>query len=162
MSAGRGDAATGAAPRRRPATGAARRRRSVADTGDRGSAVTEYVLVATLLVLVFLGVVQVALVLHARNVLVADAAEGARTAATRGATLGDGERACAGLVGSALSGAVSPPAGPGGPCVARYLAGSAGRPPLVSMRARVTLPLTFVPLGRVQLDVSARAVQEPR
>ncbi len=145
---------------RRSAGGSAATR--VTRSTDRGSAVTEYVLVATLLVLVFLGVVQVALVLHARNVLVADAAEGARTAATRGATLGDGERACAGLVGTALSGAVSTPAGAAGRCVAAYVAGSSGRPPLVSMRARATLPLTFVPLGQVHLDVTARAVQEPR
>ena len=52
-----------------------------------------------LLVFVLLGVAQVALVLHARNVLVADAAEGARTAAVRGGSLARGEQACARLVG---------------------------------------------------------------
>jgi hypothetical protein len=30
------------------------------------------------------------------------------------------------------------------------------------MNVRATLPLTFIPLGKVHLDVAARAVEEPR
>ena len=41
----------------------------------------EFVLVGALLLFVTLGVIQVGFVLHARNVLAADAAEGARHAA---------------------------------------------------------------------------------
>jgi Flp pilus assembly protein TadG len=122
---------------------------------DSGSAVVEYTLVSTLLVFVFLGVVQVALVLHARNVLVADAAEGARAAAVRDATIGDGEQECVRLVRQALSNAVA------NTCNGEEIAGSGGEPPLVSMHIRAAMPLTFVPLGKVHLDVSARAIREP-
>lgn len=134
--------------------------RSADDTsGDAGSAVVDYILVATLLIFVFLGVVQVALVLHARNVLVANAAEGARAAAVRGASVGDGEQACAELVRHALSQALE--TGPK-PCEGSVLAASGGEPPLIEMHVRATLPLTFVPLGKIRLDVTARAIQEPR
>lgn len=143
-----------------------RHRAAIAPAGPReccpedGSAVVEYVLVSTLLVLIFLGVGQVALVLHARNVLVAEAAEGARTAATRGATPADGERFCDEEVGHALSAALS--SGADGPCRATLVSGDGVHPPLVRMRVRTTLPLTFIPLGTVSLDVTARAVLEPR
>ncbi|HEU5042843.1 MAG TPA: TadE/TadG family type IV pilus assembly protein [Nocardioidaceae bacterium] len=49
---------------------------------DRGSAVVDFVLVLLVLVPLFLGIVQVALVLHVRNTLVAAATEGAGYAAT--------------------------------------------------------------------------------
>ena len=55
------------------------RRRSRA---DRGSAVVDFVLVLVVLVPLFLGILQVALVLHVRNTLTSAAAEGARYAAT--------------------------------------------------------------------------------
>lgn len=48
---------------------------------DDGSAVVDFVLVSTLLVTLFLGVVQLGVALHVRNTLVAAAAEGARYAA---------------------------------------------------------------------------------
>lgn len=50
--------------------------------GDCGSAVVDFVLVVVVLVPLFLGILQVALVLHVRNTLVAAASEGARYAAT--------------------------------------------------------------------------------
>lgn len=50
--------------------------------GERGSAVVDFVLVLVVLVPLFLGILQVALVLHVRNALTAAAAEGARYAAT--------------------------------------------------------------------------------
>jgi Flp pilus assembly protein TadG len=49
--------------------------------GQRGSAVVDFVLVLVLLVPLFLGIVQVALVLHVRNTLTSSASEGARYAA---------------------------------------------------------------------------------
>lgn len=49
---------------------------------DRGSAVVDFVLVLVLLVPLFLGLLQVALVLHVRNTLTSAASEGARYAAT--------------------------------------------------------------------------------
>jgi Flp pilus assembly protein TadG len=54
-----------------------RRRRS-----ERGAAVVDFVLVLVVLIPLFLGILQVALVLHVRNTLTAAASEGARYAAT--------------------------------------------------------------------------------
>jgi Flp pilus assembly protein TadG len=50
--------------------------------GERGAAVVDFVLVLVVLVPLFLGILQVALVLHVRNTLTAAASEGARYAAT--------------------------------------------------------------------------------
>ena len=58
--------------------------------GDRGAAVVEFTLVSVLLVALFLGVLQVGLVLHARNVMVSAAQEGARFAANADRTPADG------------------------------------------------------------------------
>lgn len=49
---------------------------------DRGAAVVDFVLVLVVVLPLFLGIVQLALVLHVRNTLVAAASEGARYAAT--------------------------------------------------------------------------------
>jgi Flp pilus assembly protein TadG len=49
---------------------------------ETAAAVVDFVLVLVLLVPLFLGIVQVALVLHVRNTLTAAASEGARYAAT--------------------------------------------------------------------------------
>ena len=49
---------------------------------DRGAAVVDFVLVLLVMVPLFLGVLQVGLVLHVRNTLTAAASEGARYAAT--------------------------------------------------------------------------------
>ena len=50
--------------------------------GQRGSAVVDFVLVLVVLIPLFLGILQVGLVLHVRNTLTAAASEGARYAAT--------------------------------------------------------------------------------
>jgi Flp pilus assembly protein TadG len=50
--------------------------------GARGSAVVDFVLVLVVLVPLFLGIIQVGLVLHVRNTLTSAASEGARYAAT--------------------------------------------------------------------------------
>lgn len=118
---------------------------------DEGAAVVEYVFVAVLLVAVFLAVAQVALLVHTRNVLTADAAEGARSAALRGSGLDAGERDCVGLVRQSLSSLDAN-------CSADY-EGSDVR--LVRMRVQAAVPLSLVPFGHVHLDVSARAVVEP-
>jgi hypothetical protein len=47
-------------------------------TGERGSAPIDFVLVGTLVTLLFLAVVQIGIDYHVRNVLAACAAEGAR------------------------------------------------------------------------------------
>lgn len=58
--------------------------------GDAGSSVVEFTLVSVLLVALFLAVLQVAIVLHTRNVLVSAAQEGARYAANADRTPAEG------------------------------------------------------------------------
>ena len=62
---------------------------------DRGSSVVDFVLVSTLLVFLLFAVIQVAVLVYARNVVAAAAADGARAGAAYGATPGDGARRAA-------------------------------------------------------------------
>ena len=57
---------------------------------ERGAAVVDFVLVSLVLVPLVLGLIQVGLVLHVRNTLVAAATEGARYGATIDRTPADG------------------------------------------------------------------------
>jgi Flp pilus assembly protein TadG len=72
--------------------------------GERGSAVVDFVLVLLVVVPLFLGIAQVALVLHVRNTLVSAASEGARYAATYDREPEDG----AARTRAALAGVLSP------------------------------------------------------
>jgi hypothetical protein len=71
--------------------------------GDSGSAVVDFVLVGALLTLVFVGVVQLAVVLHVRNTLVDCASEGARFGALADRTPADGAARTRELIGLSLS-----------------------------------------------------------
>ena len=73
-------------------------------TGEEGSAVAEFVLVAALVLVLFLGVVQVAFAMHVRALAVDAAAEGARVAARADRDLAAGERRTRDLLGASLSG----------------------------------------------------------
>jgi len=72
---------------------------------DRGSAVVDFVLVGGLLVLLFVAVLQLALALHVRNVLIDSAAQGARYGALAGHDPQDGAARTRALVAAELSGA---------------------------------------------------------
>lgn len=69
---------------------------------ERGSAVVEFVLVSSLLTVLFLAVLQVGLALHVRSVLTAAAAEGARYAANADRTPDDGITRAKALIDDAL------------------------------------------------------------
>ncbi|MFF0344382.1 TadE/TadG family type IV pilus assembly protein [Kribbella sp. NPDC004875] len=58
---------------------------------ERGSAVVDFVLVSTILVPLFLGILQVGLLLYVRNTLTAAASEGAHYAAVLNRAPADGE-----------------------------------------------------------------------
>jgi Flp pilus assembly protein TadG len=64
--------------------------RAVGERHEAGAAVVDFVLVLVVLVPLFLGVLQLGLVLHVRNTLTAAASEGARYAATVDRTPEDG------------------------------------------------------------------------
>ena len=76
-----------------------RRRRT-----ERGAAVVDFVLVLVVVVPLFLGIFQVALVLHVRNTLTAAAAEGARYGATIDHTPANGAARTRQQIGDTLSG----------------------------------------------------------
>ena len=80
-----------------------RRRPSWRPGRDEGSAVVDFVAVSALVTLVFLGVVQLALVLHVRNTLVDCASEGARYGGLADRTPAEGAARTRQLIGMSLS-----------------------------------------------------------
>jgi len=123
--------------------------------GDDGAAVVEFVLVGVLLLFVFLGVVQVGLVLHTRNVLAADAAEGARHGANFGVDPSSGGPWTQSLLAHSLPGA-----GREVQCTGGSELGAGGLP-LTTVTCVGRMRLTFLPLGvSLPLHVTARAVKE--
>jgi len=70
---------------------------------ERGSAVVDFVLVVVVVVPLFLGILQVALVLHVRNTLTSAASEGARYAATADRGVEDGAARTRAQIGGALA-----------------------------------------------------------
>jgi Flp pilus assembly protein TadG len=122
---------------------------------EEGAAVVEFVLVGGLLLLLVLGVVQLALVLHTRNVLSADAAEGAR----HGANLGRAE-ASGGTYANTLLQRSAPGAARSISCAGRGETG-AGGVPQVAVTCSGSLRLVLVPLGpTLHLSVTGHAVKE--
>ena len=71
--------------------------------GERGSAVVDFVLVLVVLIPLFLGILQLALVLHVRNTVTAAASDGARYAATVDRSPADGAAHTRSQISGALS-----------------------------------------------------------
>ncbi|UFU03992.1 pilus assembly protein [Ruania suaedae] len=69
---------------------------------ERGSALVDFLLVSVLVSVLVLGVVQLALTLHVRTVLVDAAAEGARFAALHEGSLAAGQERTAALIDMTL------------------------------------------------------------
>lgn len=113
-------------------------------------------MVGTLVVFLFLGVLQLALVLHMRNVVVSSAGEAARTAANADRDCSDGARRFDHLVRAALSSRVADG-------VRRRHCGldsSRSGLPVVRFEAEVDLPLVFLPFGSVAVTATGRAFAE--
>jgi Flp pilus assembly protein TadG len=121
---------------------------------DAGAAAVEFVLVGMLLLLVTFGVLQVGLVLHARNVLAADAAEGARHAASLGVPVSSG-----GTVAADLARRSVPGLSRGLACRARQAAGPAGLE-VAEVTCDARLHLAFLPIGTVGVSVTGRSLKE--
>ena len=124
-----------------------RRRRT-----GRGAAVVDFVLVLVVVVPLFLGIFQVALVLHVRNTLTAAASEGARYAATVDRPVDAG----ASRAREQISGALA----------ARFARDVTARPATVHGAPGVEVEVTaeVPPLGiwgpGIRLDVTGHAVEE--
>jgi hypothetical protein len=117
-----------------------------------GAAVVEFTLVSVVLVGLFLAIVQVGLVVHVRNTLVACAAEGARYAANADRDLSDGEARTVALIAETLSDRY------GQAVTSRYVI--TGGVQLVEIEVTTTLPL-FGLLGVDRgLSVTGHAVEE--
>lgn len=119
---------------------------------ERGSAVVDFVLVLVVLIPVFLGIVQVSLVLFVRNTLVEAASEGARYAATLDRTPDDGAARTRSQVSGALAG--------------RYAEHVSAREvtidgaPAVEVTVHVVVPALGIGGPAVVLDVSGHAIEE--
>ncbi len=70
---------------------------------QRGSAAVDFVLVGSLLTVIFIAMVQLALVLHVRNTLIDAAASGARYGTLADRNAGDAQRRTEALISMALS-----------------------------------------------------------
>jgi Flp pilus assembly protein TadG len=119
--------------------------------GDAGSAVVEFALVTPLLLVLLLGVLQIALAMHVRATLTAAAAEGARVAALSGSSLIRGEQRTRDVLTESLAGG-----GVAGVSASRErLAGVT----VVEVKVTASLPLIGL-LGPTSLQVTGHAVQE--
>jgi hypothetical protein len=119
---------------------------------ERGAAVVDFVLVGALLSLIFVGLVQLAVVLHVRNTLIDCAAEAARYGALADRTPADGVARARVLITQDLAAGYAQDVQAGREQVAG----------LDTMVIRVRAPLLLVGLfgaGRV-LEVSGHAVLE--
>jgi Flp pilus assembly protein TadG len=125
---------------------------------DRGAAVVEFTLVSILLVFLFLAIMQVGLVLHARNVMVSAAQEGARLAANADRSAQDGvartEQALRESLGADLVARTDVTVAPE--------SSTASGAPVVGIQVSGPLPFLFVPVGPLRITVQGHALDEGR
>lgn len=76
--------------------------RAVRHGQDDGNVVVEFVLVSILVVTIAMGVIQLAVALHVRNMLISAASEGARLAATNDRGLDEGVQRTESLLSDSL------------------------------------------------------------
>jgi len=126
--------------------------RAPTPSSERGSAVAEFVMVASLLTVLTLGVMQLALALHVRNTVLDAAAEGARYAFLADSSLAEGTARTRDLIQIAV-----------GPAYAQGITasyGSEGGVPTVQMRVVAPLPLLgLIGINR-GLEVEGHAARE--
>ena len=122
------------------------------DRGQRGSAVVDFVLVLVVLVPVFLGILQVALVLLVRNTLASAASEGARYAATLDRGPEDGAARTRDQIDGAISGRFARDVS----ARTATVDGAEG----VEVTVRAVVPALGIGGPGIALEVTGRAVEE--
>ncbi|GAA4697045.1 TadE/TadG family type IV pilus assembly protein [Nocardioides conyzicola] len=122
------------------------------EPGERGSAVVDFVLVLVVLVPVFLGILQVALVLLVRNTLASAASEGARYAATLDRGPDDGVARTRDQIDGAISGRFARD-------VSAHEATVDGAPG-VEVTVRAVVPALGIGGPGIALEVTGHAVEE--
>jgi Flp pilus assembly protein TadG len=122
---------------------------------EQGAAVVEFTLVSVLLVFLFLLVMQVGLVLHARNVLVSAAQDGARFAANADRSPEDGVARTTASISETLGAELA------ARMVVTPLPSSATDGlPVVGIQVRGPLPFVFAPVGPLSISVEGHALEE--
>jgi Flp pilus assembly protein TadG len=119
---------------------------------ETGAAVVDFVLVLVVLVPMFLGIVQVALVLFVRNTLTAAASEGARYAATLDHDPADGAARTRSQISGALAGRYA------GDVTAHEV--TLDGAPAVEVTVHVVVPALGLGGPAVSLDVAGHAIEE--
>lgn len=119
---------------------------------SRGSAVVDFVLVLAVLIPLFLGILQVALVLLVRNTLAAAASEGARYAATSDRGPADGVARTRSQIDGAISGRFAQSVS-----VREVLIDGA---PAIEITVHARVPALGIGGPAIELDVSGHAVEE--
>ena len=123
---------------------------------ERGSAVVDFVLVGVLVVGLLLAVLQVAVYVHVRNVVVASAQEGARYAANADVPAGAGADRTLEVVSRATSARTAA----GLTCASGQEVDGSGLT-LVVVRCTGAVPTIFAALGGLlPLQATGRAVEE--
>jgi len=126
------------------------------DDGERGSAVVDFVMVATLIVALLLAVLQVAVYVHVRNVVTASAQAGARYAANADVDSAAG----AGRTVEVVARATSVRTAQGLACTSAEEVDASGLT-LVVVRCSGAVPSLLAVLGDLLLlEVTGRAVKE--
>ncbi|GAA1485800.1 TadE family protein [Brachybacterium fresconis] len=117
--------------------------------GEEGSAVVEFPMVAALIVLIALGVVQAALIVHTRNTLIDAAVQGAHHASLVGASPEDGAERAERLISDRFGDSFQADA-----------TAAEGADGTIEVEVSATLPLVglFGPAGT--LTVEGRAIDE--
>jgi Flp pilus assembly protein TadG len=118
----------------------------------RGAAVVDFVLVLVVLVPLFLGILQVALVMLVRNTLAAAASEGARLAATSDRGPGDGVALAREQVDQAIAGRYAEDV-----TVRRVMVDGA---PTIEVTIHARVPALGIGGPAVELSVTGHAVEE--
>jgi len=127
---------------------------AVRDAGDRGAAIVDFALIGAFLTLLFVAVLQLALVLHVRNTLIDCAGEGARFGALADRSPQAGVARTRVLIRAELN--------------ARYAEQVSGRSARVdgldTVEIRVQAPIPLIGLiGRTRmLSVTGHALAEPQ
>lgn len=123
---------------------------------DRGAAVVEFSLVAILVITLFVAVLQVAIYVHVRNVVVASAQEGARYAANADVDSAAGAARTKELVAQSLSQSTAD----GLTCTSGEQAGEGGTV-LVVVECTGAVPTLVEALGALlPIEIRGRAVKE--
>lgn len=120
---------------------------------ERGAAVVDIVLVIAVLVPLFLGILQVGLVLFVRNTMASAAAEGARLAATSDRGPADGEALTREQIAGVVSGRFARDVE-----VRQVMVDGA---PGVEVVVRARVPALGIGGPGVDIEVTGHAVEEP-